>query len=280
MPSKPPVVDWQSDDPAVPIQQGDLLLAAWGKTIELQPGKPIGGYPVVGHRDAMDLRFWDGERPPILAMWGRMNYSLAVVVADDCAIDKEFNILCEQLTAAGVEPEQACERANEAAEPYVAVAEAWPVDALPGHLQGEAASGAVGYVPFRLGSLVPEDTQVYVVDLNRIATISWRSVDRRLGMRDERWRQRLQVQLCRFFAARTIRVNEDLATIFGQPLIGAEALTPLSGNPPRTRARLRFAGGTSVVVEALVANSPVDGDREAGRPGFQDRRGRGRRDTE
>jgi hypothetical protein len=71
-------------------------------------------------------------------------------------------------------------------------------------------------------------------------------------MRDERWRQRLQTQLCRFFAARTIRVNEELAEIFNQPVVRAEALAPPGGSPLRTRARLVFADGTNVTVEAIL----------------------------
>jgi hypothetical protein len=194
-------------------------------------------------------------------MWGCLNYGLVVVVADDCAIDKEFNILCERFGAEDIEPAQARERANEYAEPYTAVAEVWPVDALPKHLQRDAESGAVGYVPFSMGDLVPEDLRTYVADLNRISTISWRAIDRRLATRDERWRQRLQTQLCRFFAARTIRVNEELAEIFDQPVVRAEALTPPAGSPPRTRARLHFADGSSVTLEAIL---DVGGQQEEG----------------
>jgi hypothetical protein len=224
----------------------------------------------VGKRDALSLRFWDGNKPPILEMWGRLNYGLVVVVADDCAIDKEFNMLRERYVDEGMDPNLAVRRANDQAEPYVAVAEVWPVDALPEHLQQDADSGAVGYVPFSMGDLVPDDARAYVADLNRISTISWRAVDRRLAMRDERWRQRLQTQLCRFFAARTIRVNEELAEIFDQPVVRAEALTPPAGSPPRTRARLHFAGGSSVTVEAILGEEEQQEEGSA-RPGLQTR---------
>jgi hypothetical protein len=176
-----------------------------------------------------------------------------------------FNILCERYVDEGMEPSLAAERANDQEEPYVVVAEVWPVDALPVHLQRDAESGAVGYVPLSMDELAPEDARAYVVDLNRMSTISWRAVDRRLAMRDERRRQRLQTQLCRFFAARTIRVNEELAEIFNQPALRAEALTPPAGSPPRTLARLHFSNGSSVTVEAILGEGeqqeelPTDG---------------------
>jgi hypothetical protein len=270
-PKAPPKVGWRPDESSVPLQQGDLLLVAWAKTIEPQSEGAGIPYPTIGRRDAFSLRLWDGNNPPVLEMWGCLNYGLVMVVADDCAIDKEFNILRETYITRGIEPAQASERANESAEPYIAAAEVWPVDALPEHLQRDAESGAVGYVPFSMEDLVPEDPRAYVVDLNRISTMSWRAIDRRLAMRDERWRQRLQTQLCRFFAARTIRVNEELAEIFEQPVVRAEALTPPVGTPPRTRARLHFADGSSVTVEATLGEG---GQQEEGsaRPGLQTRR--------
>jgi hypothetical protein len=269
-PKVPPKVTWQSHKDSIPLQQGDLLLVAWAKTIEPQRESLAAPYPMVGTRDAFNLRFWDGNEPPILEMWGCLNYGLVVIVADDCALDKEFNILRDRDVEEGVDPAVAAERANAQAEPYVAVAEVWPVDALPEHLQRDAESGSVGYVPFSISNLVPEDTRAYVADLNRMASVSWRAVDRRLGMRDERWRQRLQTQLCRFFAARTIRVNEELAEIFNQPVVRAEALTPPSGSPPRTRARLHFVDGTYMTIEAIL-DSERDQEQESTRPGLQTR---------
>jgi hypothetical protein len=269
-PKSPTKVLWQAHDATVPLQQGDLLLVAWGKTIEPQPESAPLAYPTVGKRDAFRLRFWDANNPPILEMWGCLNYGLAVVITDDCAIDKEFNILRERYIDDGMNPDLASEQANERAEPYIAVAEAWPVDALPAHLRQDAESGAVGYVHFPLGSLMPADTRLYVADLSRISTVSWRAIHRRLGMRDERWRQRLQTQLCRFFAARTIRVNEELTEIFNQPVARAEALTPPAGSPPRTRARLEFADGSSVTVEAILDEAGHQDDKSL-RPGLRTR---------
>jgi hypothetical protein len=253
-----------------------LVLVAWAKTIEPPADLSQSTYPVIGARDAFSLRFWDGESPPVLEMWGCLNYGLAVVVADDCAIDKEFNILLDRYLDQGIGKETAIERAHHDAEPYITVAEAWPIEALPGHLQDDAESGAVGYVPFLLSNLVDEDDRSYAVDLNRISTISWRAVHRRLGLRDERWRQRLQTQLCRLFAARTIRVAEDLATIFAQAVVRAEALTPPAGNPPRTRARLHFADGRSITLEAVLAGDPP-ADEGSARPGHHAREARSER---
>jgi hypothetical protein len=85
-------VTWRPNDSSVPLQQGDLLLVARARTIELRAESITIAYPTVGKRDALSLPFWDGNNPPILEMWACLNYGLVVVVADDCSIDKEFNI--------------------------------------------------------------------------------------------------------------------------------------------------------------------------------------------
>lgn len=152
-----PKVAWLSHDSTVPLQQGDLLLVAWAKTIVPRLEVAEAAHPIIGKRDAFSLRFWNTHNPLLLDMGGCVNYALAVVVADDCAIDKEFNILRQRYTEDGMEADQAAVRANENAEPYIAIAEVWPVDALPEHLRRDAESGARGYVPFSLGSIVPDD---------------------------------------------------------------------------------------------------------------------------
>lgn len=271
--AKRPASPWRQHDPAEPIGQGDLLLIAWAKTIH--PGEAHllnTTYPVIGRRDAFDRRYWDGGDPAILEMWGRLNYGLAVVVTDGCAIDKEFNTLRDRYLGSGLSVQDATQRALDQAAPFVSVAEAWPVDFLPEHLQREAGSGAVGYLPFTLDWIAPEEHRPYIVDLSRIASISWRAIDRRIALADARWVLRLQSSLCRYFAARTIRLSEDLAEIFQQPVIQAEALTPPSGNPPRIRVRLHFADGRTVDVEAIQTTPDVDEPLDLRRPGLEPRR--------
>lgn len=274
MPSaRRPQSPWQPHDPRVPISQGDLLLVGWGKTIHPDEARHTERrHPIAGQRDAFDLRFWDDNRPDILELWGRLNYGLAVVVTDGCAIDKEYNTLRDRYLHAGQSAQEAARRAVADAAPFVNVAEAWPVDFLPEHLQREAASGAAGYVPFALDWIAPEELRTYVVDLSRIATVSWRAIDRRLAMADARWVLRLQSGLCRYFAARTIRVSEDLADIFRQPVIQAEALTPPAGNPPRVRIRLHFGDGRTVDVEAIQTAPALAEPPELRRPGLEPRR--------
>src|SRR5260370_16108986 len=156
MPPRVKRPSWRRHDAAVSLGQGDLVLVAWAKTVGSQERKPTSVFhPTIGARDGLDLRFWD-DRPPgttsvlVLEMWGRFNYSLAVVVAEGCAIDKEYNILRRRYEADGVDPPAAVSRALNEAEGLVTIAETWPAEALPSHLQQEAESGAVGYVPFLL----------------------------------------------------------------------------------------------------------------------------------
>jgi hypothetical protein len=81
---------WRDHDSSAPLSQGDLLLVAWGKTVSAEEASSSGtSHPVVGVRDAFDLRFWTSS-DDVHEKWGRMNYGLAVVLADSCAIDKEF----------------------------------------------------------------------------------------------------------------------------------------------------------------------------------------------
>lgn len=266
--------NWQAHDPEAPLGQGDLVLVAWAKTIAPEQLRvPVDRYPIVGARDALDLPWWDERaRPATLGMGGRTNYSLAVVVTEGCAIDKEYNVLRAKYLAEGCPDPAATERALAAEEGYLSVAEAWPVEALPEHLRQDAASGALGYVPFTLDGLFSEDQRQYAVDLSRVATVSFQSVHRRLGSADDKWVLRLQSAICRFYAARTIRVGEDLAVLFRQAVARVEALTAPTGNPPRVRARLHFTDGRKVDMEAILTELPV-AEREADRrPGF---RGRG-----
>jgi hypothetical protein len=269
----PPKSIWHPDDSGVPVGQGDLLQVAWAKTIG--PGEATHidrDYPILGRRDAFDLRFWDDRRTPqVLEMWGRANYALAVVITEGCAIDKEFNILRQAYLEEGCSPAEATKRALEDEEGYVSVAEVWPIEALPQHLRDGAASGAVGYVPFTLGSLVPDDTRQWAVDLSRVATVSIRSIQRRIGTADGRWVLRLQSALCRYYAARSVRVTEDLTEIFQQVITRVEALTPPSGSPPRVRARLHFEGGRKLDLEAILSEATTEEPEEGRRPGLHTR---------
>ena len=256
----------------MPPSQVDLVLVAWAKTIEPSTSLAAGARPVIGARDALDMPFWD-EQLPVLAMWGRMNYGMAVIIPDGCAIDKDYNTLFARYCADGMPADQAEERALMDADPFIAVAEAWPVEALPEHRQREAESGAIGYIPFLLPQFpsVPKDARAYAVDLSRIATVSWRAIHRRIAIGDDRWRQDIQVALCRFFAARTIRVNEELAGAFQDTVVRVEALTPPAGNPPRTRVRLQFSSGKALTLEAILDQpAPLD-EIDSGRPGLTTR---------
>ncbi len=270
---------WHPDTTSAPLSQGDLVLVAWAKTIG--PAERLGStslHPSVGVRDGLHLRFWDdgppGARPPqVLEMWGCFNYSLAVVVSEGCAIDKEFNILRQQLEAEGANSSEAMSKAAASAAGFVAIAEVWPVAALPAHLRREAESGAVGYIPF----LIPEwceDNRPYVVDLSRLATVSWRSLDQRLAVAgaDHDWQLRVQSGLCRYFAARTIRISEDLQAIFQQPVLRVEAVDLPVGTPLRVRVRVHFAGGRSQVLEAIQEHPAAEPIQLDEGPGLQTRR--------
>ena len=90
--AKPRSITWQPHNDAVPPAQGDLVLVAWAKTIEPSTSLAAGARPVIGARDALDMPLWD-EQLPVLAMWGRMNYGMAVIIPDGCAIDKDYNTL-------------------------------------------------------------------------------------------------------------------------------------------------------------------------------------------
>jgi hypothetical protein len=270
---------WRRHDTAVSLGQGDLVLAAWAQTISPQEhGLSSAMHPTVGARDALDLRFWEdgppGIAPPaVLEMWGRFNYSLAVVIAEGCAIDKEYTILRRRYEASGMDSVAAASRALDEADGLVTIAEAWPAEALPSHLQPEAESGAVGYVPFLLPGWV-DDGRTYAVDLNRISTVSWRSLDQRIAtaVDDPAWRQRLQTGLCRYFAARSIRISAELQEIFQEPILQVEAIGVPAGNPPRVRVRLHFESGRSQDLEAIQESVAAESAELDVGPGLQTRR--------
>jgi hypothetical protein len=271
--------EWRPHTATVPLGQGDLVLVAWAKTID--PTESHGSsslHPTVGARDGLHLRFWDdgppnSQPPQVLEMWGCYNYSLAVVISEGCAIDKEFNILRRQFEAEGASATEAMSKAAASAAGFVSIAEVWPVAALPEHVQREAESGAVGYVPL----LIPEwwgDDRPYAVDLSRIATVSWRALDQRIAMAtvDPGWQLRLQSGLCRYFASRTIRITEDLQTVFQQAVLRVEAVDLPVGNPPRVRVRVHFAGGRSQVLEAIQESPAAEPIKTDAGPGLETRR--------
>lgn len=279
MPARVKPIAWQPHDRAVPLGQGDLVLVAWAKTISPEEARSTQAqYPSIGTRDAFDHRYWAdspaGTAPPqVLEMWGRMNYSLGVVMAEGCAIDKEYNTLRANYIDAGMDANQATTQALRNVDAFVTVAEAWPVEAFPPHLQRDAESGSVGYAPFAVPDWLG-DSRTYAVDLNRISTVSWRALDQRIAMvaADPAWRQRLQSQLCRYFASRTIRISADLQDIFQEPILSAEAVGVPAGNPPRVRVRLHFENGRSVDLEAIqTATADDDPDEDKG-PGLHTRR--------
>lgn len=259
---------WRRDNDSLPVTQGDLLVVAWGKTIHpSEASKKAAAWPASGVRDAFDLLYW-GAGAEIGETWGRMNYGMVAVVADSCGIDKEYNELRRRYLDAGLNPEQAQQRAQQEAEPFVAVAEVWPIEQLPEHMRDGAESGAVGYVPFRIDALYPDDRTTYVLDLSRLATISWSAIHVRIAMGDPQWITRLQTALCRAFAARTIQLSENFAEAFNAPVTRAEVLTPPFGNPPRVRVRLHFENGETIDLEANPPRETGELQPESERPGL------------
>lgn len=255
------------------------MLVAWAKTISpAEARRPPGACPRVGVRDAFDQRLWEdgpvGENPPfVLEMWGRFNYSLAVVIAEGCAIDKEYNTLRQRYEETGLSASEAREHAPREADGFVTIAEVWPATSFPPHLQADTGSGATGYVPCLLPDWL-KDTQPYAVDLNRIATVSWRALDRRVAMAvdDPAWRQRLQTGLCRHFASRSIRISAELQEIFQDSILDVEAVGVPTGDPPRIRVRIHFEGGRSQDLEAIGGMAPTGDGVDDGGAGLQTRR--------
>jgi hypothetical protein len=279
MPPRIKSVSWARHDSAVALGQGDLVLVAWTKTIgPAEQQHSSGLHPQPGAKDALDLRLWDDGPPgvipvPVLEMWGRHNYSIAVVLSEGCAIDKEYNILRQQFEISGLEPIEARKRALDEAVGFITIAEAWPVESFPPHLKSEAEGGATGYVPFYVPNWT-QDSRPFAVDLNRISTVSWRSLDTRIAVAegDAAWRQRIQSGVCRHFASRTIRITSDLQEIFQAPILSAEAVGVPAGSPPRVRVRLHFENGRCEDLEAIQGSAQPDVVEADRGPDLQTRR--------
>jgi len=267
---------WQKHDATLPLNQGDLVLVSSTKTLPPQEKRRSANrLPTLGERDGFDQPYWSPGSAELLEMWGLFNYALAVVISQGCAIDNEY-FQRRDLYRKREAPETADARADVEHErdAFVSVAEAWPVESLPEHVQQDAENGALGYVPFRVDSLRPDDKRLYSVDLSRLSTVAARSIDLRVGIADEPWRLKLQSALCKYFAARTIRLAEQLETLVASGIVGIEALEPPRGNPPRARVRVRFGDGRDAVLEAIVpevdAPAPQADDGPSG--GFSGRR--------
>lgn len=141
----------------------------------------------------------------------------AIVVSDDCAIDKEFNARVEELLAAGHSEAQALAvaRQDETLDPTVLVAPLLPYSALRFASEGGVRTAqAVGYFPI-VGS--PEMDEGYA-DLGRIVPVSRRLLFGPVASLSEGARSILRWKVAQYCAARNLSVDAEIAAAVGRTI--------------------------------------------------------------
>lgn len=264
---------WRPNDPAEPLSQGDLVVVTWAKTIEPQGSRLSSRrLPIAGSRDAFDMVYWSPGSSDVPEAWAFVNHALAVVVSHDCAIDNEFFQRYDYFIKT-MDDASANERASAETNGFVTIAEAWPIDAFPDYCQHDAERGALSYLPFHLGSLIPQDQRPYSIDLSRLATVRARSIQLRAGIGDASWKLAIQTAICKHFAARTIHLSEDLQASVAAGIERIEVLTPPKGTPAKARIRLRLAGDKILDLEGIVADPSTNNEPPRPPKGFRGRAG-------
>ncbi|MHB1004100.1 MAG: hypothetical protein ACYC3S_00480 [Chloroflexota bacterium] len=212
----PPQDDWaQGDIVVVPT----AVLWASGErpaAVYSQPAPPPDGSSSVVY----DLWAGDGLLPaPAVECW----LGPAVVVSDDCAIDKEFNARVDELLAAGRAEAEAIEvaRQDESLDRTLLVAPVLPYGQLRFTSEGAVRTAqAVGYFPIVNG---PEMDEGYV-DLGRIVPVSRQLLFGPVASLSEGARSILRWKVAQYCAARNLSVDAEISAAVGRTITRVQAV--------------------------------------------------------
>ncbi len=243
------------DDGVSPLGQGDIVWVAQAKLVaeqELPAGAVTGAEPVVGGPAGAKSLLWTGGRPDE-EVWVHGLNTIGIVLAPDCAIDKDLHRVAQHLVEAeDLDEDAAYERAQVEAELLVHVAEIRTVADLPPHQR--ASVGHVGLMRLETFPTAPPDVGPFVVDFSRVTTVSSRIIERRLAIATAAMKHRLQAEICKHFAARNVELTIALTELFTSPVRQVDSLVapePRKGKLTM-RVRVRFDDGRSAVLEARL----------------------------
>ncbi len=251
-----------ADDGESPLGQGDIVWVAQAKLLagqELPAGAVTGAMPAIGAAEGSRSLLWQVGRQDE-EVWVHGLNTIGVVLAPDCAIDKDLHRVAQHVVESeGLGEDAAYERALAECELLVHVVEIRTVADLPPHQRGEV--GHLGLMRLDRFPTAPPGSGPFVIDFSRVTTVSTRIIERRLAIATAAMKHRLQAEICKHFAARNIELTIALTELFSSPVRQVDSLVaPEPGKGKLTmRVRVHFDGGRSAVLEARLTPEDLPG---------------------
>ena len=213
-----PQNDWALGD--LVIVPTSVMWAAAERPIQPYPQPP----PAPDGSTSVSYALWAALEPfpqPALEAW----LSPAIIVADDCVLDKEFNSYVEQRMREGVSVEEAEEeaRANPSLDTVVPVAPILPYVQLRFVNQHAVRTAqAVGYFPIVAS---PNQMDEGYVDLTRIVPVSRQLLWGPAAALSEPARRILRWKLAQYLAFRNLSVDAEIMAATGKTITAVRVVS-------------------------------------------------------
>ena len=177
--------------------------------------------------------------PPLIEGW----LTRAVIVVDDCVLDKEFNALVDRLVDAGVPESQAEARArgDESLDPLVSITPLLRYEQLhAARADTVRQAGPVGYFPV----VSSEEVDEGYIDFTRTFPVSRRLLWGPLAAMSEAARRVLRWKLAQFYALRNLSIDVEIMSALGKTITGVQVVLD---NRDRLVVALQLDGGLSEI---------------------------------
>jgi len=183
----------------------------------------------------------EDARPPVFEGW-RVP---AMVVADDCALDKEKNEYARRLVKNGLPEQEARQQAvaNADLDRLMPVSPIFPYEMLTFvNTEGIRACQTVGYFP-----VVGKPDTIYegFCDLARVVSVSRRLVAGRLAALSPELRNILRFKLAQAYAARALSTETDVSQAVGRTITDVASIHE---SKKRQYLRIELDGGEDVLL--------------------------------
>jgi hypothetical protein len=197
-----------------PLQQGDLVLAPVAR---LETGSlPLPEKWTTLDQIAVELRP-DGDLPAFTVVGG---YTLAMITAHDCQLDKEFAARVRSLRGDGQMSMAAAEAEAELdpqLDQFLNISPLVPLDSVKADLATVRANATIGL--FHVHPFPEREIDEQVVDLTHTTTIDRGTIVRRLAVLTDHARSQLRFGLARLDAFRTPTIGFELEEAVGRRIV-------------------------------------------------------------
>jgi hypothetical protein len=207
------------------LSQGDIVFAPT-VTVWSQAKIVAVGFPDAPRDIAVSVRgpLW---KPPKSGNVPLVTHESAwrpgIVVTHDCALDKQFNELVDELVRQGFARPEAVAAAGvqEDLDPLVLIAPLMLYTEIPqGWHQGIRDGNRIGYFPLPSIPGLPQHS--FAVDLSQMTTVHWRLLSPTIASLARPNVGRLRYKLSEMFAFRHLSALGEIAEIVGQRIVEIE----------------------------------------------------------